>query len=118
MSVHYMRQATVRIVGEGEGRPIAPAELSLRHASAVAVDFARAAVLTLAAVWLAGRVNAAVEGHGSAAGTAALVLLAAAGLGLGADLGVMARGRAVATAFGVGFLLSLGLWIWLSWGAS
>jgi mannose/fructose/N-acetylgalactosamine-specific phosphotransferase system component IIC len=113
-SVQVMRHATAGLVAARAGRPVTPLELSARHLSAVAVDFVRAAALTLAAAWAVTQVMSAGGDLSPAGkGAAAIVLLAGGGLALGVDLGVMARGRAVLVAFGVGVVASLVFTVWL-----
>lgn len=111
-SVHAMRRLTGRFAALGE-RPLSPRQLAARHLSAVALDFVRAAALTLIAVWIGVRI-ARGQAFASGGGLASIILLAAAGVALGADLGVLARGRAVAAAFAIGFATSLVFSLWLS----
>ena len=114
-TVHLMRNATVRLVAAGESqRPIAASVLSARHLSAMAIDFARAAVLTLGALLLGAPLASGFEFSGAAAAVAATVLvLICVGLALGSDVRMMAKGRTVVMAFTVGLLVSGVLSLWL-----
>ncbi len=113
-TVYAMRHLNARLVVK-DGQPaMMPSELLARHVSAMAIDFLRAAALTLVAVWVVVR-TAAISGDAPADAAAAisLVLLACVCLAIGADVTMMARGRRVWTAFGAGAALSTILWLWL-----
>lgn len=114
-TVHLMRHAIARLVAAGESqRPIAASVLSARHLSAMAIDFARAAVLTLVALLLGAPLASGFEFSGAAAAVAATMLvLICVGLALGSDMRMMAKGRTVVMAFTVGLLVSAVLSLWL-----
>jgi small-conductance mechanosensitive channel len=109
-----MRHLNARLVVGETGRRMLPAELSIRHFSAMAVDFIRAAVLTLVALLA---VTAVLGGADPAPERAGLVAAAAAiglaSLALGADVRMMAGGRQVWAAFGLSAAVSTVLLIWL-----
>ena len=112
-TVHLMRHAIARLVAAGESqRPIAASVLSARHLSAMAIDFARAAVLTLVALLLGAPLASGFEFSGAAAAATVLVLICV-GLALGSDVRMMAKGRTVVMAFTVGLLVSAVLSLWL-----
>ncbi len=114
-TVHLMRHATARFVAaDPSQQPITALVLSARHLSAMAIDFARAAVLTLVALLLAGPLFSGFELSGAAAGIAATVLVViCVGLALGSDIRMMAKGRTVVIAFTAGLLASAVLSLWL-----
>lgn len=112
-TIHQLRRLNSRIVSV-DGSPEVDARwLTRRHLGAMALDFVRAGLLTLAAVaavhWLA------VGAAGLEAPAMGLVLALAAlvGLALGADIGMVARGRAVWVAFGIGAGVTSVIWVWL-----
>ena len=113
-TVHGLRHLNARLVVGETGRRMLPAELSVRHFSAMAVDFVRAAALTLVALLA---VNAVLGGADPAPERAGLLAAAAAiglaSLALGADVRMMAGGRRVWAAFGLSAAFSTVLWIWL-----
>ena len=114
-TVHLMRHLTARLVAAGESqRPMSASSLSARHLLAMAVDLARAAVLTLTALLLGGLLFFGFEVSGAVAGIAAtLLVLICAGLALGSDVRMMARGRTVVIAFTAGLLASAMVSLWL-----
>ena len=114
-TVHLMRHVTARFVAaDPSQQPITASVLSARHLSAMAIDFARAAVLTLVALLLAGPLFSGFELPGAAAGIAATVLVViCVGLALGSDIRMMAKGRTVVIAFTAGLLASAVLSLWL-----
>jgi mannose/fructose/N-acetylgalactosamine-specific phosphotransferase system component IIC len=112
--VHGMRHLNARLVVGETGRRMLPYELTARHFAAMAVDFTRAALLTLTALLA---VHMALGGDGSAPEVAGLIAAGAAiglaGLALGADVRMMAGGRRVWLAFGASAVVSAVFWIWL-----
>ncbi|MEE9133031.1 MAG: PTS sugar transporter subunit IIC [Gemmatimonadota bacterium] len=114
-TVHLLRTMTAGLVASEGQQPISPFELSARHLSAVAIEFLRAASLTLVAVIVAGPISAALgAAPATASAAAAVVILVSASLALGGDVRMMARGRSVQVAFGAGLLVSaVTLLIWL-----
>lgn len=118
-TVHALRWVNARLVVGEKDRRMLPRELTVRHLSAMGLDLARAAALTLLAVWavvrLIGGADAApAPAPGSAALLAALAALGFGSLALGADVRMMAGGRRVWTAFGTSAAVSAALWLWLS----
>jgi len=112
-TVHVMRQATARMVNDEWRRSITPRALSVRHLSALAIDFVRAAGLTLAALVCASFVLAGSGAAPAAASSAAaVVLLAFVGLTLGADVRMIAKGRPVVIAFAAGLIVSSMIALW------
>lgn len=116
-SVHALRQFNARLVaGEGRGGrgSMTPARLTIGHLAAMGMDFVRAALLTLAAVWaLRFLTGGGGEASGRAELAAALAALGFSSLALGADVRMMAGGRKVWTAFGAGAALTTILRVWL-----
>jgi PTS system mannose-specific IIC component len=114
-TVHVMRQVTARlVVVGGSQRPIPASVLTARHLSAVAIDFVRAAALTLVALLVVTPLASGVEVSGATAGVVATILImVCVGLALGSDLRMMAKGRTVVLAFTAGLLVSAVLSIWL-----
>ncbi len=115
LTVHRMRQATAGLVlADSLRRPVTASVLSLRHLSAMAIDFARAALLTLVALLVAALLTSGYESYGANVGVAATVLiLISVGLALGSDVRMMAKGRSVVIAFACGLLISAALSLWL-----
>jgi hypothetical protein len=114
-TVHLMRHWTARLVAVDESqRPLAASSLSARHLTAMTVDFARAAGLTLTALLVAAPLYSGFESSDAAAGVAAsLLVVICAGLALGSDVRMMAKGRTVVIAFTAGLLASAVLSLWL-----
>jgi mannose/fructose/N-acetylgalactosamine-specific phosphotransferase system component IIC len=112
-TVHVMRRASARFAARADRDPMTPGSLTVRHFAAMAVDFFRAAILTLAALvavtWLTSGVG---EAAAAASGAAATVALVCASLALGVGVRSMAGGRSVVVAFGVGFAFSALVSIW------
>lgn len=112
LTIHLMRLVNTRIVVRSG--PMSPSELGVRHLSAMAIDFARAASLTLLAltftIWLAAGI---AEGSGIAARIASLLLTAVVGLSMAVSVRTMAAGRAAEVAFAAGAVLSALVWLWL-----
>jgi mannose/fructose/N-acetylgalactosamine-specific phosphotransferase system component IIC len=114
-TVHGLRRINARLVVGEMGRHMMPAELSVRHLSAMGLDLLRATTLTLLAVLaVVGLFAGANAAPGAAVLAAALAALGLASLALGADLRMMAGGRRVWTAFGASAAVSAALWLWLS----
>jgi len=112
-TVHVMRQGTARMVSDERRGSITPRALSVRHLSALTIDFFRAAGLTLLALFCGSFVLASAEAEPAAAGSAAaVVLLAFVGLTLGADVRMIAKGRRVAIAFAAGLVVSMMIALW------
>lgn len=112
-TVHVMRQGTARIVSDERRRSITPRALSARHLSALAIDFFRAAGLTLVALVCGSFVLAGSEAAPAVASSAAaVVLLAFVGLTLSADVRMIAKGRPVAIAFAAGLIVSSMIALW------
>ncbi len=111
-TVHLLRRFNARLVaGDGEGIP-SSLSLTWRHLTALALDFLRAATLTLTAVWLYTRLP--VDLGDAPVVAAAVVLLVTASLAAGVVLRMMARGREVWIAFAIGGGLSAMIVLWLA----
>jgi len=110
-SVHGLRHLNSRLVASERREAYSATELSFRHFLALVVDFARAALFTLAAVAVAGLVvpNLQVD----AGAYAGVLLLAVAGLALGVDLRMMARSRRTYLAFAASAVVSGLITVWL-----
>lgn len=112
-SMHGLRQLNGLLVG-GAGRgALRPATLSLRHLSALGLDFLRAALLTLAGVWLV-TLAPPLPALGGRESLFAIMLVGLAGAAFGADLRMLAGGRRVWMAFGAGAVLTTVVSLWLS----
>lgn len=113
-SVHGLRHLNSRLVAEEGGTLGSPAQLTVRHLSALVLDLLRAAALTAGAVLcliLLGGILAELPSRW--AGTAALLVLVVASLGVGVDVRMMARGQRVWKAAAVGAVLGLIVGLWL-----
>ncbi len=114
-TVALMRRVNARWVQPLSAGPVTPREVVVRHTSAMALDFGRAAALTAAGL-IAGRLSGPRIDlvPSEVAPLAASVLLGATALALGSDIRTVATGRKVWAAFGLGALGSGILWLWLS----
>jgi mannose/fructose/N-acetylgalactosamine-specific phosphotransferase system component IIC len=114
-TVHQMRRATASLMANEGRAPISPHSLTVRHLSAMGVDFCRATVLTLLALWIAAGLSSTLgEAAARASGAAMAVALVCVALALGGDIRTLVRGRPVVLAMGIGFLVSAIATIWLN----
>ncbi len=113
VSLHLLRRLNSRLVANETQAPLSAARLSALHLGAMALDFLRAALLTLLGVGLAALLVRGVAAPGASTALAAAALLAATSLALGADAGVMARGRTVWQSFALAALVSAVVTLWI-----
>ena len=112
-TVHEMRKMNSRLAVTQES--VSAWNLTGRQLTAMAGDFARAGLLTLAGVTVVALGAAGLAGAPETAHiVAGVVLVSAVGLMLGADVRIAAGGRRTWAAFGLGAALSAALVLWLS----
>jgi mannose/fructose/N-acetylgalactosamine-specific phosphotransferase system component IIC len=111
-SVHALRHVNARFVPIN-AEAIPPRRLAGVHLAAMALDFARAAALTLVALALVSSLARLGRPGPDARWAAGALLLASVSLALGADARVMVGGRRLAGLFAAAMGLSAALTLWL-----